>query len=59
LLEKKGKSRRLRRFVFLIGYFLLTTPAMILGIADQASDFTHRREELEKTENPFDPRRGV
>ena len=58
LLEKHGKSRRMKRLVFLLGYFLLRTPAMIAGIADQATDFTHRREELEKSENPFDPRRG-
>lgn len=58
LLEKHGKSRRMKRLIFLLGYFLLRTPAMIAGLADQAIDFTHRREELEKSENPFDPRRG-
>ena len=42
----------------LLGYFLLRSPAMLTGLADQAIDFTHRREELEKSENPFDPRRG-
>lgn len=56
MLKKHGKSTKWQAVVFVIGYFFLCTPAMIMGIADQAMDFTHRREELDKLENPFDPR---
>lgn len=56
MLKKHGKSVRWQAAVFVVGYFFLSTPAMIFGIADQAMDFTHRREELDKLENPFDPR---
>lgn len=56
LLKKRGKSTKWQAVVFVIGYFVLGTPAMICGIADQAMDFTHRRKELDELENPFDPR---
>lgn len=56
MLGKRGKSVRWQAAVFVVGYFFLGTPAMVFGIADQAMDFTHRREELDKLENPFDPR---
>ena len=56
LLKKHGKSSKWQAAVFVLGYFFFGTPAMIMGIADQSMDFTHRREELDKLENPFDPR---
>ena len=31
------------------------TVAVVLGIADQAFDFTHRRAELDREDNPYDP----
>lgn len=58
LLHKHGKSSIWQKVVFVLGYSVLGTAAMVVGIADQAMDFTHRREELDKLENPFDPRRG-
>ena len=48
-----------QRVVFVLGYFVLSTFAMILGILDQMMDVTYRREALDKEENPFDPRRGA
>ena len=59
VLERRGKSVIWQRVVFLLGYFVLSTFAMILGILDQMMDVTHRREALDKEENPFDPRRGA
>ena len=57
LLHKRGKSARWQALVFAAGYFLIGSIAVMIGISDQAMDFTHRREELDKLENPFDPRR--
>ena len=56
LLKKRGKSVKWQAVVFVIGYFFMGTAAMIIGIADQSMDFTHRRKELDELENPFDPR---
>ena len=56
MMKKHGRSVKWQAAVFIIGYFFLGTAAMLLGIADQAMDFTHRRKELDKLENPFDPR---
>jgi len=58
LIHKKGKPALWKRVVFVAGYFFLGSLAMLIGIADQAVDFTHRREKLDTLENPFDPRRG-
>jgi len=55
MLHKRGKSRAWQGAVFVIGYFMIGTAAVVLGIADQAFDFTHRREELDQAENPYDP----
>ena len=55
MLHRRGKSRVWQGVVFVAGYFLLGTAAIVLGIADQAFDFTHRRAELDKAENPCDP----
>lgn len=55
MLHRRGKSRAWQGLVFVAGYFLLGTLAIMLGIADQAFDFTHRRAELDQTENPYDP----
>lgn len=59
VLERRGKSAMWQRAVFVLGYFVLSTLAMLLGIFDQAMDVTHRREALDKEENPFDPRQGA
>ena len=58
MLEERKRKRITKVMVFLIGYFVLQTPALILGIADQAFDFTKRREKMgdDKPVNPFDPR---
>lgn len=55
VLHKRGKSRAWQGAVFVIGYFMIGTAAVVLGIADQTFDFTHRREELDQAENPYDP----
>jgi len=59
LLEERKKSPWLKRIVFIAGYFFFGTVAMTVGIFDQAIDFAHRREKLDKLENPFDPRHGA
>ena len=58
VLHKRGKPHRWQAVVFVLGYFVFGQIAVMLGIADQAMDFSHRRSELEEQENPFDPRRG-
>lgn len=59
LLDKRGKSAVWQGVVFVAGYFFLGSLAVMIGIFDQAADFTHRREELDREENPFDPRHGA
>ena len=59
MLDEHGKSRRWQRLVFIAGYFLLGSFAVMIGVMDQAVDFAHRREKLDEQENPFDPRRSV
>ena len=59
MLDKRGKSRGWQGAVFIAGYFFLGSLAVMIGILDQAADFSHRREELDKEENRFDPRRGA
>ncbi len=59
MLDERGKSQRWQRLVFIVGYFLLGQAAVVIGILDQAVDFAHRREKLDKEENPFDPRRSA
>ena len=56
LLHSRGKKGFLVGLVFVLGYTLLRSPAVMVGIFDQMADFTHRREAIEKDENPFDPR---
>lgn len=58
LIRDKGKPAFLQALTFVLGYFVLGSFAMVLGIADQTMDFTHRRVYLDKLENPFDPRHG-
>ncbi len=56
-LHEKGKGRALQALAFVVGYFLVSPAALILGLADQAFDFTHRRAKIEEDRpNPFDPR---
>lgn len=53
VLHKRGRGSKWQAIVFVIGYFFAAQFAEIAGIADQAVDFTHRREALEKeSENP-------
>ena len=59
MLDKHGKSAVWQGVVFIAGYFFLGSFAVMVGIFDQAMDFSHRREELDKDQNPFDPRRGA
>ncbi|MBR5301454.1 MAG: DUF2232 domain-containing protein [Clostridia bacterium] len=59
MLDERGKSPKWQRLVFVVGYFLLGSFTVMVGILDQAADFAHRREKLDEMENPFDPRRGV
>ena len=59
LLHDKGKKPRWQMIAFLLGYTLLRSPAVMVGIFDQGFDFTHRREKLDKDENPFDPRNNL
>lgn len=59
MLERRGKSAVWQRVVFVLGYFCFSSFAMVLGMLDQAMDVTHRREALDKEENPFDPRQGA
>lgn len=58
IIRDKGKPAFFQKLVFILGYFALGSFAVMLGIADQAMDFTHRRVYLDKLENPFDPRHG-
>lgn len=55
-LHESGRGKRWAALVFVIGYFVARPAAMILGIADQAFDFTHRRKALDTEDNPYDPR---
>lgn len=55
VLHRRGMTRVWQGVVFVAGYFLVGTVAIVLGIADQAFDFTHRRAELDKADNPYDP----
>ncbi|MBR5560235.1 MAG: DUF2232 domain-containing protein [Clostridia bacterium] len=59
IIRDKGKPAFLQALVFVLGYFVLGSFAVVLGIADQVMDFTHRRVYLDKLENPFDPRHGA
>ena len=59
MLDEHGKSPKWQRLVFVVGYFLMGSFAVMIGIADQAMDFAHRREKLDEQENPFDPRRSI
>lgn len=59
LLEEKKKPAIFQKIVFVAGFFFLGSIAMTVGIFDQAIDFAHRREKLDKIENPFDPRHGA
>ena len=58
LVHGQKESVFLQGLVFVLGYGVATMPAMIIGIADQAFDFSHRRSAIEKAPkyNPFDPR---
>lgn len=55
LLHKRGKGRMWQALVFIVGYFALSSIALAVGVADQAMDITHRRQELDQEDNPYDP----
>ena len=55
-LHEAGKGKRTAALAFALGYFIARPIATILGIADQAFDFTHRRALLDTGDNPYDPR---
>ena len=55
VLHKRGKGKWWKLAAFIAGCFAARTVAMMIGIADQAVDFTHRRAELDGGENPYDP----
>lgn len=59
MLDERGNSQRWQRLIFIVGYFLMGSFAVMVGIMDQAVDFAHRREKLDEQENPFDPRRSI
>ena len=59
LLCERGKSPKWQRLIFIVGYFLLGTLMVMVGVFDQAMDFAHRRQKLDEQENPFDPRRSA
>lgn len=56
MLHSRGKRLRWTALVFALGYTVARTPAMVVGIADQAFDFVHRRAALDAQDNPYDPR---
>ncbi|MBQ8093772.1 MAG: DUF2232 domain-containing protein [Clostridia bacterium] len=63
LLHENGKSRGWQIAVFIVGYFVLNMVAVVLGVVDQAFDFTHRREKIKELEekkkrDAYDPRAG-
>ncbi len=47
MLHKYGKGNVLKTIVFVLGYFVLRQAAVLIGIFDQAMDFTQRRKVLE------------
>lgn len=55
LLHKNGKGRFLKLLVCVLGFFVLHSIALGIGLADQAIDITKRRKELDKDEKPYDP----
>ena len=59
LLEERKRPAWMSKIVFIAGFFFLGNITMVVGIFDQAMDFAHRREKLDKLENPFDPRHGA
>ena len=56
--HKNGKGKTWQGVIFILGYFILTIPAIVIGAADQAFDFTHRRQEIEEREKreSYDPK---
>lgn len=55
LLHKNGRGRFLKGLVAVVGFVALKSIALAVGVADQAVDITHRRQELDQEENPYDP----
>ena len=71
VLHEKGRGRGAQRLAFIVCYLLVCPAAILLGpiglilgmavlmvgLADQTFDFTHRRVKIEENKpNPFDPR---
>ena len=62
MMHKRGKGRLAQALVFALGYVIIRPAAVMIGVLDQAMDISRRRaelEELEKKNNPFDPRAQV
>lgn len=49
LLHERGKGFAIKALVFVLGFTMLRSMAVVLGIADQAVDITKRRDKLGKT----------
>ena len=49
MLDQRGKGRGWKLLVFALGMTLLSSAAIVVGIADQAMDITKRREALGST----------
>ena len=49
ILDQRGKGRGWKLLVFALGMTLLSSAAIVVGIADQAMDITKRREALGST----------
>ena len=55
VLHKNGKGKIWRALVCFAGFFVIRSIAVAVGIADQGMDITHRRQELDEADNPYDP----
>ena len=55
--HKQGRGKGTQALIFVLGYFFMSIPAIIVGFADQAFDFTKRRAEMDEEEKrtSYDP----
>lgn len=56
LLHSRGRGKKTQGLVFVLGYFVLRSAAVMIGVMDQSFDMTHRREKLgfANEHGPFD-----
>lgn len=59
ILHKNGAKRIWHYVLFAAGFLPFRSIASMLGVMDQAIDFTHRREAFADADNPYDPRGGA